>query len=134
MAGTIGATAGNVADHLGVGCFSIVAEMRSCAASPALDTGVFLSPTGPLRGFGWFGLTAQLLLLCSALMCSAMLSLVGVSKTGGKNGPKPKTMPETEWMLIKDRTPKKDSPTTAGKCVSLLSSPAMSSPAVRIET
>ena len=47
--------------------------MRSCAASPALDTGIFLSPTGPLRGFGWFGLTAQLLLLCSALMCYAML-------------------------------------------------------------
>eukprot|EP01046_Picozoa_sp_COSAG06_P029544 COSAG06_NODE_2745_length_6354_cov_59.692246_2_plen_65_part_00 len=61
-------------------------------------------------------------------MCSAMLSLVGVSKTGGKNGPKPKTMPETEWMLIKDRTPKKDSPTTAGKCVSLFSSHVLSSP------
>ena len=75
MAGTTGATAGNVADHLGVGYFSIVAEMRSCAASPALDTGVFPSPTGPLRevcGFGWFGLT-KLSSTSAALLCSALL-------------------------------------------------------------
>ena len=35
------------------------------------------------------------------------------SPWGGKNGAKPATKSESEWMLVKDRTPKKDFPTTA---------------------
>ena len=37
------------------------------------------------------------------------------SPWGGKNGAKPTTKPESEWMLVKDRTPKKDYPTTAAQ-------------------
>ena len=37
------------------------------------------------------------------------------SPWGGKNGARPATMPESEWTLIKDRTPKKDFPTTAAE-------------------